>query len=80
MSRIPIVYVSNSSLRWKTAEDDVNSNFTELYNKSDKLDLSGTPSNGDVLTFNTGTGMYEPQAPSGGGLSQSQILARSLGS
>lgn len=73
MAKQTITFVSDSSSRWFDAQGAINSNFTEIYTKTDKLNLSGTPSSGDVLTFNAGTGMYEPQAPSVGGFEQYKV-------
>lgn len=79
MAQQTIVFVSDLSDRFQIAEDAANANFDELYATYNLID-PGSPSNGDVLTYNSSSGKYEPQAGGGGGLTHPQVLTRTLGS
>jgi hypothetical protein len=50
----------------EAGEFSLNDLFDDFTTLSDRFDFTG-PSNGDVLTYNSGTGVYEPQAAGGGG-------------
>jgi len=50
-----------------SAKADASSVPDELKDLTGDVSIVGTPSNGDVLTFSTGSGKWGAQAPSGGG-------------
>jgi len=45
----------------------INSNIPKRINDLSNVSITGTPANGEVLTYNSSTGKFEPQAQSGGG-------------
>lgn len=78
MAQVTVILQSTLS-DWKTtAQAAINANFTEVYAVTDKIDAATTPNPGDVLTWNTGIGQYEPQAPSSGGINDGDTLSTGL--
>lgn len=56
--------------------NEVDANFTNL--NTDKVQVVGTPSDGDAVVWHAGTSSWVPAAPASGGISTGKSIAMAL--